>query len=494
MTLSDLLTQKAKSHPSKTCIKFESRGLSYSEIDSLATLYAGGLVSAGLESRDRVAILMENCPEYIILYFSIIRAGGIVIPLNTFLTSNEVSYILKDSGCKILLYSGKYAVYIEDITNKCDGIKCISYERVPQSEFAPEVIDENDTAALLYTSGTTGFPKGVMLSHRNLLSNAEACIQAMNVSHKDRVLLFLPLFHAFSFTVCVVLPICAGASIVLLASVKPFSKVVKSIVRDRITLFVAVPTVYNILSKKNFSSFAKLLMRILVKVRLCFSGASALPETTLREFEKRFSIPLIEGYGLTEASPVISVNPLNGPRKPASVGLPIPGVEISVIGEDGAALPQGEIGELIVKGPNVMQGYYNRLKETSDVLRNGWLYTGDLVKIDEDGYIFIMDRKKDLIIVDGMNIYPREIEDHVSSHPSVDECAMVGVPDEKGSELTCLYIKKYENADVSEKEIHNFLQDKIARFKAPKRIRFIEEFPKTATGKIKKSELKKWRL
>jgi long-chain acyl-CoA synthetase len=269
---------------------------------------------------------------------------------------------------------------------------------------------------------------------------------------------------------------------------------VKSIVRDRITLFVAVPTVYNILSKKNFSSFAKLLMRILVKVRLCFSGASALPETTLREFEKRFSIPLIEGYGLTEASPVISVNPLNGPRKPASVGLPIPGVEISVTGEDGAALPQGEIGELIVKGPNVMQGYYNRLKETSDVLRNGWLYTGDLVKIDEDGYIFIMDRKKDLIIVDGMNIYPREIEDHVSSHPSVDECAMVGVPDEKGSELTCLYIKKYENADVSEKEIHNFLQDKIARFKAPKRIRFIEEFPKTATGKIKKSELKKWRL
>ncbi len=494
MTLSELLALRAQNNPGKTCIKFAGRSYSYSEIDRSVTLSAGGLKAEGLKLNDRVAILMDNCPEYIILYFAILRAGGVVIPVNTFLEPDEVLYIVEDSGCKMMLFSNKFSAHVEKVKGSQLEVKVFTFDQLPQESTEPEIVDENDIATFLYTSGTTGFPKGVMLSHRNLLSNAEACIEAMNVTHKDKVLLFLPLFHAFSFTVCVLLPICAGASIVLLVSVKPFSKVMRSIVKDRVTLFVAVPTVYNILSKKKLPFFARIIMKFLVKIRLCFSGAAALPEATLHEFEKRFAIPLLEGYGLTEASPVISVNPLKGMRKPSSVGLPVPGIEVSVADEDGSELGPDEIGELIVRGPNVMKGYFNREEETSAVLKDGWLFTGDIVKIDADGYIFIVDRKKDLIIVDGMNIYPREIEDLVLQHSDVEECAMVGIPDSKGMEVTCLFIIKKENAAVDDIEISAYLKGRIAKFKMPRKIRFIEEFPKTATGKIKKAELRAWTL
>jgi long-chain acyl-CoA synthetase len=316
----------------------------------------------------------------------------------------------------------------------------------------------------------------------------------MYLSNKDRVLLFLPLFHSFTFTVCVIVPIYVGASIILLASVKPFSKVISSVFKDRITLFVAVPTIYNILARRKMTFFSQYIFRCLLNIRACVSGAAALPGETLSAFERRFKVPLLEGYGLTEASPVVSVNPLNGVRKPGSVGPPLPGVEAVTVGEDGRALEKGKTGELIVKGPNVMKGYFNKEKETNETIKDGWLYTGDIAKIDEDGYIYIVDRKKDLIIVDGMNIYPREVEDIVIKHQAVEECAMVGVPADKGSELPILFIKKKEDASLNEKEIREHLKGRVAQFKLPKRIVFIEEFPKTATGKIKKTELRKKKI
>lgn len=319
-------------------------------------------------------------------------------------------------------------------------------------------------------------------------------MKAMHVSHRDKILLFLPLFHAFSFTVCVVLPIFTGATIILLESVKPFSKVINSIFKDRITLFIGVPTIYNILSKKRIPFIMKMFLKYLINVRACISGAAALPEGTIHAFEERFKIPLLEGYGLTETSPVVSVNPFKGARKPSSVGPPVPGVEVAVVGENGAPMPAGEIGELKVRGPNVMKGYFKREEETAEVLKDGWLYTGDLARIDEDGYIYIVDRKKDLIIVDGMNIYPREVEDFVLQHNAIDECAMVGIPDGRGSEISILFLKRAENADVEDEEIRSYLKGNLARYKIPRRIMFIEEFPKTATGKIKKSELRKWKL
>ena len=240
--------------------------------------------------------------------------------------------------------------------------------------------------------------------------------------------------------------------------------------------------------------FVKYLLRFLINIRICVSGAAALPADTIYAFEKRFKLPLIEGYGLTEASPVVAVNPLKRIGKPASVGLPVPGVEVAVAGEEGGRIPAGEIGELIVKGPNVMKGYFNKEEDTRSVLKDGWLYTGDMARIDEDGYIYIVDRKKDLIIVGGMNIYPREVEDFIMKHPSVEECAMVGLPDGKGSEISVLFVKKKDNAVINDIEARDYLKGHIASFKIPKKIKFIDDFPKTATGKIKKTELRKWEL
>ncbi|RJQ51329.1 MAG: long-chain fatty acid--CoA ligase [Nitrospiraceae bacterium] len=491
MTLSTLLSERAKNIPGRTCIKFGDRKISYSEMDKRVSGTAGGLAALGLHAGDRVAILMDNCPEYIISYFAIIRAGGVAVPVNTFLMPDEISYILKDSGCGILIYSSRFHQYMEKLKNSAPDLVVKDFEGIPEIKTGPYQGADDNVAVLLYTSGTTGFPKGAMLTHGNLISNAGACNKVMQLTQNDRIMLFLPLFHSFSFTVCVILPVYAGAQIILLASVKPFSKVIKSIFKDRITFFVAVPTVYAILAKKKIPFLPGLLFRSLIKIRACVSGAAALPEDTLHAFEKRFGVPLIEGYGLTEASPVVAVNPLKGVRKPGSVGPPLPGIEVAVIGEAGDMLSHGEVGELIVRGPNVMKGYFNRKEETEAVLKDGWLYTGDLAKTDGDGYIYVVDRKKDLIIVDGMNVYPRETEDLVMKHPCVEECAMVGIPDGKGSEITVLFVRKKENAVVEQEDIRNYMKGRLAQFKIPRKIVFVESFQKTATGKIKKTELRR---
>ncbi len=485
------MSESAGQNTNRTFIKFEGRTLSYSEADRLVSLCAGGLRAMGLQSGGRAAILMENCPEYIITYFAILRAGGITVPVNTLLTPNEITYILTDSGSTILIYSDGFSSHIEKIKGSVPGLTALKFDKIPREETGPSSSSDSDVAVFLYTSGTTGFPKGAMLTHSNLVSNAEASAKALQVTQRDRFLLFLPLFHSFAFTACVLVPIYSGASIRLLKSVKPFSNVIKSIIRDRITLFAGVPTIYNILANKRIPVLMRYLLKFLLNIRACISGAAALPADTLRAFETRFKVPLIEGYGLTEASPVVAVNPLKGIRKPSSVGLPVQGVEAAVISEDGNKLQSGVVGELIVKGPNIMKGYFNKEEETRTALRGGWLYTGDMAKIDEDGYIYIVDRKKDLIIVDGMNIYPREVENIIMKLDSVEECAMVGVPDGKGSETPLLYIKKKEDAVVEEAEIRSCLKGRIASFKIPRKIIFIDEFPKTATGKIKKTELRK---
>jgi long-chain acyl-CoA synthetase len=356
LTLSVLLSEQAKKYPKKTCIKFENRKISYSEINELVNLGAGGFIAAGLKPRDRAAILMDNCPEYIVAYFSILRAGGIAVPVNTFLTADEILYILKDSGCKVLVYSDTFLSRIEHIRKNMPEVNALTFRELPESHGRFGSGEDSDTAVLLYTSGTTGFPKGVMLTNRNLRTNAEACMKVMRLSARDRILLFLPLFHAFSFTVCVILPVLSGATIVLLKSVKPFSKIIKSVIRDRITFFVAVPTVYTILSKKKMNAFVRYVFRFFIAIKACISGASALPESTIHEFEKKFRLPLIEGYGLTEASPVVAVNPLYGERKCASVGPPVPGVKAALVGDDGGRMPVGESGELVVSGDNVMKG------------------------------------------------------------------------------------------------------------------------------------------
>lgn len=491
MTLSALLADRAGKSRTDTFIKCGSEKLSYGEADSRVTACAAGLSSLGLTQGGRAAILMENCPEYIISYFAILRAGGVAVPLNTFLTPDEITYILNDAGCQLLIYDRAFAGHAEKVAPQVPGLKPVITDEIPGGEVALKGGTDDGPAVFLYTSGTTGFPKGAMLSHANLLSNAAASADALAVTDRDRFLVFLPLFHSFTFTACVLVPLYSGARIVLLRSVKPFSRVVKSIVRDRITLLAGVPAVYNILSRKKLPFYIKYVLKIILNLRACISGAAALPEDTLRNFEERFRVPLIEGYGLTEASPVVAVNPLKGQRKPGSVGLPLPGVEVIVVDDAGERLPAGSTGELLVRGPNVMQGYYNLKKESEEALKGGWLHTGDMARLDEEGYLFIVDRKKDLIIVDGMNVYPREVEDKVMRHPSVEECAMVGIADGKGSETPVLFVKTKEGFPVAENDIFNHLRGHVARYKMPRRILFIDEFPKTATGKIRKPELRK---
>jgi long-chain acyl-CoA synthetase len=276
----------------------------------------------------------------------------------------------------------------------------------------------------------------------------------------------------------------------LLPSVRPFSRVVKSLIVDRITLFVAIPTVYKILAEKKMPFFIKLLLNL----RLCVSGAAPLPVKVIHEFEAAFKVPLLEGYGLTEASPVVSINPLDkSHRKPGTVGLPLPGIEVKVVDDCGTPLPHGATGELIVKGPNVMQGYLNKPEDTAKTLKDGWLYTGDVAVIEETGHIRIIDRKKDMIIVDGLNVYPYEVEEVLYRHPSVKDCSMIGVPHEheEGKELAMMYVVLKDGAQITPKALREFLTEHVAHYKIPRRFIFSNDLPRTATGKIMKKELRK---
>ncbi len=496
-------------------------------------------LSFGLKERlriqkgDRVAILLNNCPEFIIALFAILKAEAVCVPLNVFLTFTELKYILKDSRVKLLISSSEFSEIlhkileekqkeIKDLLNlenivltdkKADkflyGIgkyKNIRYHcenriRVIAKRFScwnqiivkdqiedpSHEVNPQDLALLIYTSGTTGFPKGVMLSHSNLASNVISSVSALKITSRDRFLLILPMFHSFTLTVCILIPLYVGARIVIIKSVRPFQKVLRSIFLNRVTIIVGIPPLFDIL--KNLSLPA--ILQVFLRVKVCISGAAPLSVETLKTFKKRFSkITLLEGYGLTEASPVVSFNPLQGIQKPGSIGLPLPGVEVKVVREDESEAACGEIGELILKGPNVMMGYLNRPQETKEAIRGDWLFTGDMVKIDSDGYIYIVGRKKEMILTHGMNVYPLEIENVLNVHPKIKEAAVVGKKDKSKGEIPVAFIVLKEGVKALEgSEIINYCKDKLANYKIPRLIEFREDLPKTPTGKVLKRKL-----
>ncbi|MHB8174455.1 MAG: long-chain-fatty-acid--CoA ligase [Nitrospirota bacterium] len=513
MTLGGRLELTARQYPSRTALTFEGRKITYRELDSLSTAFANSLMSLGLQRGGTAAILLNNSPEFVVAYFGIVKAGAAAVPLNTFLTVPEIEYILSDCGAKILVTAPEFNDRTSALTG---GIEIIStgdggafetptlYPSMPSfhlpllaAEAGPKgrtgvgegagEDEANLPAAILYTSGTTGKPKGVVLTHNNLLSNAESCIKMFKVTRKDRFLLFLPMFHAFSFMVCLLLPVTIGARVIILKSLKPFSKVIKAVVFGRASFFIAIPPVYNLLSMKRFP---RLVLKLL-PLRICVSGAAPLSRDTLARWERNHPIPLLEGYGLTEASPVVSCNPLDGARKPGSVGLPLPGVDVRILSDEGAELPSGQVGEIIVRGPNVMKGYLNAPSATAETLKDGWLYTGDLGYIDEDGYIFIVDRKKDLIISHGMNIYPREVEEALYAHPTVRQAAVIGIGDEGRGEVPKAFVSVHEGHAVTEKELKAFLKERLASYKLPRQVVFMDALPTNSTGKILKKELRR---
>ncbi|MCK9604319.1 MAG: AMP-binding protein, partial [Candidatus Omnitrophica bacterium] len=350
----------------------------------------------------------------------------------------------------------------------------------------------SDLAVILYTSGTTGHPKGAMLSHYNLISNAYDSAQAIKAGHKDTIICVLPLFHSFAATVCMNLPLMVGAKIVVMKSVRPFKRVIRSIRKNRVTIFAGIPSIYSILKEIKLPRvFNNPLIKLFNPVKICISGAAALPVETFKNFEKRFHVPLLEGYGLTEASPVVTLNPLKGKRKAGSIGIPLSkNIKLKIVGNNNETLSHGQVGELLVKGPNVMQGYYKQKQATLETLKDGWLYTGDMAKFDRQGYVYIVGRKKEMVNVRGLNVYPREIEEVLYQNPKIKEAAVIGITDAHKGEVPKGFVVLKEGEQATEHEIIRYLREKLAPYKIPKYIEFRESLPKNTAGKILKRLLK----
>jgi len=504
--LGELLSSSAKNHPHLSAIIFGQKKITYQKLNELTDKIASALVRLGIKKSDKVAIFLDNCPEFVISYYGILKAGAVVVPINYMFKMEEAKYILQDSEAACLITSRVYADMAEELRLRVDSLKHI----ITTAKTKEEVLDFNriyncepqaqnriesnpsDLAVILYTSGTTGFPKGAMLTHYNLISNAWDSSRAIKASHKDTFICILPLFHSFAATVCMNLPLLVGAKIVIMKAVRPFKRIIRAIRKNRVTIFVGIPSIFNILKEAKLPRILRTpIIKLFNPVKICISGAAALPVDTLVAFEKKFRLPLLEGYGLTEASPVVTLNPLKGKRVQGSIGLILSNnIDVKIVDDKGCLLGTGQIGELIVKGPNVMQGYYKRPQDSSEVLKDGWLFTGDMAKQDRDGYIYIAGRKKEMVNVRGLNVYPREIEEVLYQNPAIKEAAVIGIPDAHKGEVPKGFVVLKEGEEATEHEIIQYLRDRIASYKIPKYIEFRDSLPKNTTGKILKRVLK----
>ncbi len=504
--LGELLTLSAKKHPLRTAIVFGQKKITYKILDELTNEVAAGLIELGIKKQDKIALFLDNCPEFVISYFAILKAGSVVVPINYMFKMEEAKYILQDSQAACLITSRAYVDMAEELRLRVDSLKyivsttkaredTIDFTKIKKNN--PETLnkasaDPNDLAVILYTSGTTGFPKGAMLSHYNLISNAIDSSKAIRVNHKDAFICILPLFHSFAATVCMNLPLLVGAKMVIMKSLRPFKRIIRAIRKNRVSVFVGIPSIYNILKDTKLPKiFHSPLIKLFNPVKICISGAAALPAETFRDFEKKFRIPLLEGYGLTEASPVVTLNPLKSIRKAGSIGVTLSeNIELKIVDEKGSSLSAGQIGELIIKGPNVMQGYYKQTEASKETIKDKWLYTGDMAKFDKQGYFYIVGRKKEMVNVRGLNVYPREIEEVLYHNPKIKEAAVIGVADTHKGEVPKAFVVLNDNREANEHEIIQYLRDRLAPYKIPKHVEFRISLPKNTTGKILKRVLK----
>jgi long-chain acyl-CoA synthetase len=490
MNLAEAFADCAQSHAAKTAIFYGETEITYAQLHAQAQRLAAQLQSDfAVQPGDRVALWLKNCPEFVVAVFGILQAGAVVVPVNNFLKPAEVGYILNDAGIDVLISDAELSAHFPALLTQRASLKFLSVE-----EFAPEIAvhpspiencgrSEPDLAVIIYTSGTTGKPKGAMLSHGNLLHNVDSCRRVLETVTEDCFAVLLPMFHSYMMTVGILLPSTVGGSIVLVKSLHPPRALWQEIFSRRATILPAVPTFYRLLVGAQLPTP--------LPIRIFISGSAPLPLVVLREFEEKFKVPLIEGYGLSEASPVVSKNPLHGVRKAGSIGIPIPNVEMSVQDDTGKMLGAGETGEICVRGGNVMLGYWNQPAETAKAMRDDWLLTGDMGYRDADGYYYITDRKKDMLIVNGINVYPREIEEVIYQFSGVKEAAVIGVPDARRGEQGLAFVAAAEGQTLDEKALLEFIRDRLADFKVPKQIIFLPALPRNATGKILKTELRK---
>jgi long-chain acyl-CoA synthetase len=490
--LATILTDTAAEHGDRTAFKLDDVELTYSVLEGSSARIAALLKARGLEPGDRVGLMLPNVPYFPAIYYGILRAGGVVVPMNVLLKGREVKFYLSDSGAKLLFAwhdfgeaakAGAGEAGAETILVKPGEFEQLVMEHEPDTAGADRAGD--DTAVILYTSGTTGTPKGAELTHSNLGRNCTVTQTTLGeFSHEDVLLGALPLFHSFGQTCTMNSAIAVGACVTMLPRFDP-EKALEIIERDKVTVFQGVPTMYNAMLHANAADTVDASC-----LRLCMSGGAAIPVELIRGFEDKFGCAILEGYGLSETSPVASFNHPDRERKPGSIGTPIEGVEMQVWDDEGNEVAQGEVGEIVIRGHNVMKGYWERPEATEEGIdEDGWFRTGDMAKVDEDGYFFIVDRKKDLIIRGGYNVYPREIEEVLYEHPAIQEAAVLGVPDESlGEEVgAAVVLKKGESLDPD--EIKAYVKEQVAAYKYPRKIWFEDDLPKGPTGKILKREI-----
>ncbi|MFZ0378950.1 MAG: long-chain fatty acid--CoA ligase [Solirubrobacteraceae bacterium] len=490
--LADNLIRTTQDYATRPALQVDEDVMTYADLDDATARVAGFLHERGIEPGDRVGIMLPNVPEFAIVYYGVLRAGGVVVPMNVLLKQREVAFYLGDPGAKLVFAWHQFADAARQGATEA-GAECVIVEPegfralLQSAKTVSEVVGRNadDTAVILYTSGTTGKPKGAELTHSNLAINADVMKQVFSIGPEDVILGALPLFHAFGQTCALNTAMSAGASLVLIPRFDA-GRALTAIADDRVTVFEGVPTMYSALlhhpDREQFD---------VSTLRLCVSGGAALPVEVLRSFEEAFGCVILEGYGLSETSPVASFNHPDRERKPGSIGTPIEGVQMKLVDLHRRDSEPGEPGEIAIRGHNVMKGYWNRPEATAEAIdADGWFYSGDIARVDEDGFFFIVDRKKELIIRGGYNVYPREIEEVLYEHPAVREAAVIGIPHADLGEEVGAAVALKSGQQVTEAELRDYVKSNVAAYKYPRHVWFVDELPKGPTGKILKREIK----
>ncbi len=498
MNISNFLVESAARRPNHPAIRFLGQTLTYEEFNRKVDRLSHGLVHIGLRPKDICVLMMPNSINWALVYYALAKIGAVVLPVNFLYRVGELEYIFKDSGARAFIGHKDYLDHPRQVMAhlpKMDiriaqgvspGQEFIPLEELFLEEgiFHPYSTREDDTWAIIYTSGTTGHPKGAMLTHSNLISNAMTVGNMRTTDPHDVVLGVLPLYHIYGQTSAFNSSIYLGLTIRLFPHFDA-EELFSAIEQEESSILIAVPTIFNRLVELANARPPKRS-----GLRFCISGGASLPVEVLRRFEDRFHTTIYEGYGLTECSPVCVENPFGRPTRPGSIGLPIPGFEARIVNDRDEDVPIGEVGELIIRGPGVMKGYLNQPEATEETLRGGWLHTGDLARMDEDRYIYIVDRKKEMIIRGGYNVYPREIEEILYTHPEVLEAAVVGVPHPDLGEEVAAVIVLREGARVTQEELKQFVKERVAPYKYPRKIQFVKELPKSHTGKVLKRSIR----
>ncbi len=491
--LSRNLTEAARNFPDKTALRCDDLAYTFAEFDAAAARVATLLERDGIEVGDRVGLMMPNCPAFAVAYYGIMRRGAIAVPMNPLLKSREVEFYLTNTGAAGLFAhplfadaanAGAGAAHAKTWVVDDAGLTALTADLPGQPE--PVERDDTDTAVVLHTSGTTGKPKGAELTHGGLARNAEVTTRTlMEVGPNDVVMGCLPLFHVFGLTCGLNAAVSVGATLTLVPRFDA-RKAVEVIERDGVTVFEGVPTMYSAL----LAVADDVPQSATDSLRVCVSGGASLPVQVINDFEKAFGSAILEGYGLSETSPVASFNHPDRERKPGSIGTPIEGVQMRIVDLNGNEVAPGEVGEIQIRGHNIMKGYWNLPAATAEAITpEGWFNSGDIGRVDDDGYFYIVDRKKELIIRGGFNVYPREIEEVLYEHPAVAEAAVVGMPDDSLGEEIGAAVALKAGAQAEPDELREFVKERVAAYKYPRRVWFVDTLPKGPTGKIVRREI-----